>query len=84
MKPNKILHDEMLEVVENQIKANNPPETKLTYNRLVGPGISDLDAKKYIAQCVLMEISCVLKDGKPFNEERFAKNLRRLPEGPVE
>ena len=34
MKQNKIMRDQIFEILENQIKSNTPPETKRTYNRL--------------------------------------------------
>ena len=35
-----------MEVVENQLRDNDPPETHAAYERLKGEGFSDLDAKK--------------------------------------
>lgn len=72
-----------LEVVENQIKNNDPPETRETFNRLVSQGISREDAKIYIGQAVCVEIWDILKNKKEFDEERFVRNLKRLPEEPT-
>lgn len=57
MEPNEILRDQLIEVVNNQIKSNAPPETRQTLKRLVSLGYSDLDAKKLIGQCLLSEMS---------------------------
>jgi hypothetical protein len=81
---NKILTAEILKVVENQIRDNKPPETKQTYNRLIKMGISDINARKYIGQCVAVEIYNVMKHHKLFDEERYRRNLEQLPEEPIE
>ena len=79
MRVNTELHNEILEVVNNQLKSNDPKETRITFKRLTGEGYSAIDAKKLIAQCVLFEMYTVLKEEKPFNEERFNRNLKQLP-----
>jgi hypothetical protein len=81
---NPILRAQFLEVVENQLKANDPPETRETFDRLLSEGISEEDAKIYIAQAVCVEVLCILKQRKPFNLKRYVTNLKRLPEAPKE
>lgn len=56
MKLNEILRKEILQVVENQINSNNPPETKQSFDRLVKSGIGRKGAKKLIGQCLAVEI----------------------------
>jgi hypothetical protein len=84
MKADKILHDQIMEVVSNQMRNNDPPETKQTFDRLVKSGISRSDAMKYIGQCVATEIYSVMKKQEPFNEKRFVKNLNNLPAKPTD
>jgi hypothetical protein len=81
-KANPHLKAAFLEVVDNQLKANDPPETRETFNRLVAQGISEGDAKLYIAQAVCVETFDILKHKRPFNLQRYVKNLARLPEPP--
>jgi hypothetical protein len=73
-----------LDIVENQIRSGDPPETKETFERLVAQGISKSDAKIYIAQAVCVEVWDVMKNKVPFNRERFVRNLRNLPAEPLE
>lgn len=82
MESNEILREELLQVVENQLKDNKPPETRTTYDRLLKTGISEADAKIYIAQCVAVEIFYVMKHQQPFNEKRFVQSLHNLPSEP--
>jgi Domain of unknown function (DUF1841) len=84
MKSNKIIREQVLLVVENQLRDNNPPATRQTYNRLLQSGISDADARIYIGQCVSVELFHIMKDQKPFNEKRYIKNLHNLPKEPFE
>lgn len=68
----------ILEVVENQIRENNPQETKKTLDRLLKAGYSKDDAMKLIGRAVAVEIYKVLKNKEPFNEEKYVKALREL------
>lgn len=84
MQHNETLKAEILQAVETQIRDNNPPATKQTYQRLLASGITKANAKIYIGQCLLMEMFNIMKHQQPFDEKRFVKNLERLPEKPEE
>lgn len=84
MESSESLKRQILEVVDNQLKSGNPPETSQTLTRLKQMGYSNGDAKKMIGQCVVVEIFDVLKHGKPFDEKRFIKNLQNLPKKPFD
>lgn len=83
-KSNPYLKLAVMEVVENQLETNEPPETRLTLKRLTEQGISEEDAKLLIAQAVTVEIYNILKNKEEFGRERFVKNLKRLPKEPKE
>ena len=76
----EIVRQQMLKVVNNQLKMNDPPETKTTFNRLKKLGYSSSDAKMLIGRCVAGEINEIMKSQRPFDEDRFVKALERLPE----
>ena len=71
-----------MEVVENQINDNDPPEARETLERLMSEGISKEDAKIYIAQAVCVEIWDTMKNRREFDRERYVRNLRNLPDEP--
>ncbi len=73
-----------MEVVDNQIASNEPPETRETLNRLTSQGISEEDARIYIGQAVCVEVWDIMKNKREFNVERFVRNLKKLPEEPKE
>jgi hypothetical protein len=72
----------VLEAIENQIRDNDPPETALTLARLMRGGESRENAMRLIGCAMAVEIFEILKNNRPFDERRYAENLRRLPELP--
>lgn len=68
----------ILEVVDNQLKANDPPCTKDTYEKLIDAGYSNSAAKEKIGAVVLTEIYDILKEGQAFDEERFKAALQEM------
>ncbi|MBN2428267.1 MAG: hypothetical protein JXK94_08025 [Deltaproteobacteria bacterium] len=82
MKHNKRLRSAILEVVQNQIELNDPPETKATLDRLISEGFSESKAKELIGSVVAAEVFEVLKNSREFDKERFVIALKRLPEIP--
>ena len=84
MESNEIVREQIFEIIKNQIKDNNPPETNQTYQRLIGLGYNDFETKQLIGQCVAVEIFDVLKNKKPFDTKRYIENLKQLPKEPFE
>jgi hypothetical protein len=84
MKTNKRLKKAILEVIDNQIEANDPPETKETLDRLVSEGHSEKEAKSLIGCIVSSEIFDILKNEEEFNLERYIGALKALPKLPWE
>ncbi len=83
-KTNPHLRAAFLEVVNNQLRENNPPETIETLERLMAEGYSAEEAKDLIAQVVAVEAYVVMKTQTNFNRERFVRNLMALPQEPKE
>ncbi len=75
---NPYLKSAILEVVDNQLNENNPPETKQTLERLLSLGHSETKAKEMIASVVTEELYYVMKEDQPFNNERFVTGLNKL------
>ena len=83
-KYNKRLNSAILEVVENQIRDGDPPETQQTYARLISAGYSDKEARDLIGCVVSSEIFDILKNQKPYDRNRFVAALKRLQALPWE
>jgi hypothetical protein len=69
----------ILEVVENQIRDSDPPETRQTVERLQAEGFTEDEARRLISTAVTVEIFHVARDKEPFNRQRFLWNLAHLP-----
>ena len=64
MEPNEIFREQIFEVINNQLKNNDPPETKMTYNRLKKEGFKDFQARQWLGKCLLVENYDAIKHGK--------------------
>ena len=84
METNEALRDQIFSIIENQIRDNDPPETKMTYQRLMDLGYDDFQTRQFIGQCVAVEIFDVIKNGKPYDNDRYVKNLHKLPDEPFD
>jgi hypothetical protein len=78
----RVLNKAILEVVDNQIRDGNPPAAKDTFDRLIGEGIARDEARRLIGCIVASEIFDILKHLQPYDEDRYVKALRKLPELP--
>lgn len=72
----------ILEAVENQLVANDPPKVRETLERLISVGIEKDEAMKYIACALSVEIFGALKNNETYNPSRYETNLNNLPEMP--
>ncbi len=72
----------ILEVIENQLRDNNPPETRATLERLLHAGHSRAEAMRLIACALANEMFSVLKSDAPYDNARYIASLERLPELP--
>lgn len=75
---NEKVRTKMLEIVENQLKINDPKCTKDTFERLIGMGYSKEEAKILIAGVLVEEMYELMKKQVPFNETRYMERLAKL------
>jgi hypothetical protein len=66
METNPHLQATTMEVLDNQLRENNPPETKETYERLLAEGHSVTQTRELIASVILAEIYEILKQKQPY------------------
>jgi hypothetical protein len=72
----------IFEAVENQIRKNDPPETKETLDRLMQSGQSREGALRLIAGVLANEMFEVMKSKRHYDNARYVANLARLPKLP--
>lgn len=68
----------ILEVVNNQLKDNDPPAVKQAYEKLLNAGYSVSEAKEKIGAVVLEEIYDVMKENQPYDEKRYTAALNEM------
>ena len=76
----KRVEEAMLVIVENQLKGNNPAETRVTLDKLMAMGKSRENVIQHIASVLSVEIFEMMKDNIVFNENRYIEKLKALPE----
>ena len=81
---NKRLREAILEVINNQMRDNDPPETKLAFIRLQEEGFSEEETLKLIGNVVASEVFAVLKENRPYDNEKYISALNALPKLPWE
>ena len=84
METNEKIREQIFEIIKNQLKDNDPPETKSTYDRLRKDGFDDYQTRQMIGQCIAVELFDIIKFGKPYDNNRYIKNLKKLPKEPFD
>ncbi|MCG6191498.1 hypothetical protein [Maribellus maritimus] len=84
METNEKIREQIFEIIKNQLRDNNPPETKSTFERLRKQGFGDFQTRQMIGQCLAVELFDIIKFKKPYNKKRYIKNLLALPKDPFD
>ncbi|MDZ7724641.1 MAG: hypothetical protein U5R06_18000 [candidate division KSB1 bacterium] len=84
MQQNPKIKKLLIRVVNNQIRYNNPAETKKTLDRLVSEGYSQQKAKELIASVVMAHIYSIMQTETAFDEALYVRQLQELPKLPVD
>lgn len=74
------LQQAISEVINRQLATNDPPETRLTLERLMAGELSEVEARTLIGHVVVEEVLQVVAAGKPFDLARYVARLKALPE----
>ena len=78
------LRKAILEVINTQIRDNDPPETKQALIRLQDQGFSEEEALRLIGYVVASEVFSVLKENRQYDKEKYISALNYLPRLPWE
>ncbi len=79
-KNSELSKEAIIKAINNQIKNNDPAETKHTYDRLMAEMGDHEEVMKYLGIVMSAEIFDVLKKKEPFNRERYIERLNKLPD----
>jgi len=81
---NPRLKKAILQAVSNQLRINDPPETKETLDRLMAEGYSKQESMEMIGAVLTAHIYDMLKEQRYYDNESYVKDLNRLPKYPWE
>ena len=79
----KTVRDAVLDTVLSQIDTGEPPEARVTYDRLIDGGASNSQALQLMAAVLRVEMNEMLTKSTPFDNARYSAGLAKLkaPEG---
>ena len=77
----KTVRDAMIDTVLQQIDANDPPVARETYDRLIFGGHTNNQALRLMANVLREEMNRMLTEATPFDEQRYAALLAKIPAG---
>ena len=69
----------LIEAVENQLRANDPPAVAAALARLLAGGHARDEAVALIGAALLFELNEVMQSEREFDAARYARNLANLP-----
>ena len=72
------------EAIQNQIAANDPAETKETFNRLIAGGFAEEDVWRLLSAVLAIELATILREDRPFSLDAYVKALKALPDLPLD
>lgn len=74
----------LIQAIENQLEADNPPAAKATLNKLTLVGYEREEILQLMALVLAHEIDAMLRDDRPFDSAWYEQALRALPDLPGE
>ena len=76
------LRTTILEIVDSQIRNHDPPEVLATYDRLIGQGHSDEEARRLIGCALASELAGIVNESREYDHRRYRAALEALPRLP--
>jgi len=79
MADEKTVKDAFLDSVLRQIDNGDPPEARLTYDRLIDDGLSNNETLQLMAAVLKIETNKMLSESASFDTARYSALLKKLP-----
>ena len=77
-----MVEDELVQAIENQLEAQQPPAVQAVMNKLTLVGHTREDIVQMMAQVLAWQISLMLEADQPFDMVAYESALRTLPQLP--
>jgi hypothetical protein len=78
MDSTRTVRDAFLDTVVSQIDNGDPPETRVTYERLIAAGRAKNEALILISGALRDEMNRMLAESTPFDRQRYADLLKSI------
>lgn len=72
----------LIEAIENQLAADDPPAARAVLNRLTLVGYPRDEILQLMARVLAAEIHALMREERGFDRDAYESALRRLPELP--
>jgi len=79
MAEERTVKDAFLDSVLRQIDSGDPPEARLTYDRLIDDGLSNNETLQLMAAVLKIETNKMLSESAAFDAASYSKLLKKLP-----
>lgn len=79
MPHDKTVKDAFLDSVLRQIDSGEPPEARVTYDRLIDAGLSNNETLQLMAAALKIETNKMLSESKAFDNVSYSALLKKLP-----
>ena len=83
-KTNRRAGELIIQAIKKQIRQNDPPETKETFDRLRREGHAEEEVYRMLGCVLTSEMYEVLKQKRVFDRDLYAQQLHALPKLPWE
>ena len=83
-KTNRRVGELVIQAIKEQIRLNDPPETKGTFDRLRREGHAEEEVYQMLGCVLTSEIYEVMKHERVFDRDLYVQRLRALPKLPWE
>lgn len=80
----KALHATFRDVVSQQLRENDPPETQQTYDRLIEAGYSKDDVWRMLSAVVAAEMFEIVRTQRAHDQQQYVRWLENLPKLPYD
>ena len=79
MSDERTVKDGFLDTVLKQIDSGQPPEARVTYDRLKKAGMSDTESLHLMTAVLRQEMNKMIQQSKPFDDSSYSELLKKLP-----
>jgi hypothetical protein len=80
----KMAREALYEAIENQMREDNPQETKATFHSLLAAGYSRKETTRLLTCVLLVELNNMIRDYRFYKEASYVEKLKALPRLPWE